>query len=215
MTTRICSTQLLAAALLVVSGAAGAWTAYDGAPPYGYGPQGVPDAATRGQPWTQGYGPAQSPPYPMPPMDPYGFPGAPGVQPMPEGPQGAQGPTYPEAPGFGQMSPTGGLGLRQEMTDEAYILVIDLDGQDPDQIDVSARGNALLITRGETGQTSSSEQFDDGHGYARSWSWSSGRSSRRLPVPPDGDLSLMRREQDDKQIRIIIPRRQVQGGDAQ
>jgi hypothetical protein len=215
MTTRIRSGRLLPATLLAVSGAAGAWTAYDGAPPYGYAPEGPADSGSGNQPPTEAYQRAPLPPYPMPPMDPYGFPGAPGGQPTQEQPPGGGAPAYPWQPGYGPTSPETGLALKQEMTDEAYILIIELNGEDPARIDVGARGNALLVTRGDTTEKSSSQSFDDGYGYQRSWSWSSGQSSRRLPVPPDADLGAMRREQDDEQIRIVIPRHRVQGDDTQ
>jgi HSP20 family molecular chaperone IbpA len=213
MTIPVSSARLLTATLLVISGTAGAWTPYEGAPPYGYSPEQAQNETAGSQAPMQGYGAPQLPPYAMPPMGPYDFPGMPGAQPVPEGAEGAQ--TYPVPPDNGQSPPNGGLGLKQEMTDEAYILVIELNGQDPSEVDVSARGNLLLVTSRSTAETRSSQSFDDGRGYQRSWSWSSGQRSRRLPVPPDADLGMMRREQDDEQIRITIPRRQAQGDSMQ
>ncbi len=212
MITTIDPTRLFGAMLLLVSGAAAAWTPYVGAPAYGDGPQPA-DAET--QPSAEGRQQVPPPPYPAPTLGPYARPAWSGTRPIPQAPDAAQLPAYPGQPGGAGPQAPGRLRLSPEIRDDAYVLIIDLDGRDPAEIDVSARPNTLLITSRRSAETSNAERFDDGRGYRRGWSWSSGQSSRRLPVPPDADLSRMRREQGDQQVRIIIPRRQAPGSDAQ
>lgn len=194
--------RLLTTLLLLLSGSAFAWTPYDGAPPIGYDPQWPPDAAAQGQPGMDGEQYPPMPPYPMAPGMPYGFPGAAGTP-------------SPQVPPSGAPEAFGTLTLSPEITDEAYILIIGLNGRDPASVEVNAVGNALLITGRDSAQTSTNQQFDDGRGYQRSWSWSSGHRSRRLPAPPDADLSMLRREHGEDEVRIIIPRRQTPATDAQ
>ncbi|MGB5831142.1 MAG: Hsp20/alpha crystallin family protein [Thiohalocapsa sp.] len=131
-------------------------------------------------------------------------------------PFGYSGPGYP--PSSLQSRPDGqadsgprifgfaGMRLSQQRSDEAYTLDIELNGLDPEQVRVMPSGYTLAIVADRSAQTSSTETFDDGRGFRRSYSWSGGQGMRRLPVPPDGDLSGMQREDGDGMIHIVIPR---------
>jgi hypothetical protein len=118
---------------------------------------------------------------------------------------GAAGPPLPAAAGAQGQAP-GSTRFDQHMTDEAYILDIALDGIDPAQIQVDTFGRALVVRTRRTLESHREEHFDDGRGVARSFSWSSGSSARRLPVPPDADLGALTREDSSERVRILIPR---------
>ena len=139
--------------------------------------------------------------YPAPPI---GYP-APGNRPMPlRGPEpnmAASGPA--ESFAFA------GMRLTQQRDEDTYRLDIELNGLDPSQVRVLPAGYALAIIAAQSAQTNREETFADGRGFRRSYSWSSGQSTKRLPVPPDGDLVAMRREDRDGSIRIVIPRRKA------
>jgi hypothetical protein len=150
------------------------------------------------------YGMPESPFGTTPPdfgTPPYGFPGFGGPPGFPEGfPGGGTG-------GFG---PPGGLRISQDASDQAYGLTIDLDeGMDPAAIEVRPEGRSLVISRERSEQRVQEDSFDDGRGFARSFSYSSGSARRRLPVPWDADLGAMTREDADRRIRVTIPRRQA------
>jgi HSP20 family molecular chaperone IbpA len=112
-------------------------------------------------------------------------------------------------PGIGgrEVGSLSGLRLARDATDDAYNLTIELGGMSPDEIQVLAQGQWLVIKRGHTEQQVQKESFDDGRGYMRSFSYSSGTASRRLSIPRDGDLSAMSREDGKGTVRISIPRR--------
>jgi HSP20 family molecular chaperone IbpA len=106
---------------------------------------------------------------------------------------------------------TGQVRMRQEQTEEAYILIIDLNGLAPQNVQVRPLGRGLLVRTRHDARTQRSETYGDGRGYRESYRISSGSSTRRLPVPPDGDIAHLTREDGDEEVRILIPRRQVPG----
>jgi hypothetical protein len=133
-------------------------------------------------------------------------------------------PPQPDLPGYGsQPFPPWGYGyapsreqvfgpparfrISRQTSDDAYNLTIGLDGIAPDEVQVRAQGHWILISRQRSEQQIQKDSFDDGRGYRRSFSYSSGTTSRRLSVPPDGDLSAMSRDDGESSIRISIPRR--------
>ena len=204
----------LAAVLLVLfCGQAAAWTPYRG-PPSAHEDQMAQPPAPYGldrpypQPGDPGMLPMQGPYYGMPgrypPPGGYGFGETRGYGPD-IGSDGVQA----APPGYQDMAPAAAAGsttLEQHMTDDSYILDIGLDGLQPSQIKVATFGRALVIRTERSMETHREETFDDGRGMARSFSWSSGSSARRLPVPPDGDLGALQREDTAERVRIIIPR---------
>jgi HSP20 family molecular chaperone IbpA len=103
--------------------------------------------------------------------------------------------------------------ISRDASAEAYGLTIELDGIDTAAVQVSAVGQSLVISRERSEQQVQEDSFDDGRGFVRSFSYSSGSASRRVSVPPDGDLSAMRREDGDGRIRITIPRQGRSGND--
>jgi hypothetical protein len=99
-----------------------------------------------------------------------------------------------------------GLRLTQSRTDDAYLLDIELGDLPADQVLVRPAGGGLLIAVRRTSETSREEVLEDGRGYRRSWGYSSGRRSQRLPAPPDADLRALRRVDEADAIHIRIPR---------
>ena len=174
----------------------------------------APPLALAQTPAAPGYGPA-SPPmqgYPPPLPDfpaPPGFmgPGGYDFQPPPD----FSVPPGMSAPKLGVPSHFGGpLRLNQSVTAEGYVLEIPLEGMKAEEIQVDVEGRSLRISRDTSAKTSREDRFDDGRGYQRSYSFSSGRTSRRLPLPPDADGAAMQRQDSADQVRILIPRRQSQ-----
>lgn len=142
----------------------------------------------------------------------------------PRGPVGEQPVPVPAMPyraplpdsSAGHRWSTGQVRMTQERTEDAYILIIDLNGLAPDDVQVrpfgqTVFGQTLLVRMRRDARTRRSETFDDGRGYRESYRVSSGSSTRRLPVPPDGDVFGLTREDSAEQVRILIPRRQVPG----
>jgi HSP20 family molecular chaperone IbpA len=101
---------------------------------------------------------------------------------------------------------SGGLRVSQTMTDDAYVLEIPLEGQSPESIHIEARGQGLLIRRDSSTEMTEESQLDQGRGYSRRYSYSTGRQSRRLSVPRDADLAALTREDSAELIRVSIPR---------
>lgn len=97
--------------------------------------------------------------------------------------------------------------LSQHRTDDAYLLDIDTARLRPEQVQVAVTGRALVVRIGHQAERRRETVTGDGRGAARAYSWSSGSSVRRLPVPPDGDLAAMTREDGPDRVRIAIPRR--------
>jgi HSP20 family molecular chaperone IbpA len=76
-----------------------------------------------------------------------------------------------------------------------------------EEIQVDVDGRSLRISRDTSAKMSREDNFDDGRGYMRSFSYSSGRSNRRIPLPSDADGAAMQRQDSPEQVRILIPRR--------
>ncbi len=114
-------------------------------------------------------------------------------------------PTYP-APAVANRQRTGQVRMTQERSDDAYLLIIDLDGLRPENVQVRPMGQSLLVRTRVDARSRRSERYGDGSGYRESYRFSSGSSTRRLPVPPDGDLYALEREDSPEQVRILIPR---------
>jgi hypothetical protein len=204
--------------LLTLSGPAAAWTAYGEPPP-------ADPAQDQSLPAPRAYTPYPAQPdiMPMPgygmprgfpppgagydPSPNMGYPGAPGMEVPPGG-------SMPPAAGMGPASVPGGTNFEQRMTNESYILNIGLDGIDPSQVQVDTVGRALVVRTDRSAETRREESFDDGRGVVRSFSWSSGSSARRLPVPPDADLGALTREDSPDRVRIVIPRTTTAGAPA-
>lgn len=127
--------------------------------------------------------------------------GYPGFAPRMSGPRGGPG------TGGRSFGPPSGFRLQREASEDAYILTIELDGMGPEQIQVRTQGQWIVLSRERTEQQIQKDSFDDGRGYRRSFSYSSGTASRRLSVPRDGDLTAMSREDSENSVRIRIPRR--------
>ncbi|MGB4334002.1 MAG: Hsp20/alpha crystallin family protein [Chromatiaceae bacterium] len=135
-----------------------------------------------------------------------------GYGPLPPG-QGGALPDFPappslsspDRPGFPRAG--GPLRFNQTVTAEGYILEIPLDGLKAEDIQVQIDGRALRLSRDTSTQKTREETLGDGQGYLRSFSFSSGRSSHRLPLPADAEVGAMRREDGADQVRIIVPRR--------
>jgi len=216
---------LIAALGVAMAPLAAAWT------PYGYGPYGpgqypgFPQAPPYPQTEAGAYEPA--PPPPAYPHSPYGSrtdrpyqanapqvdvaapPAgqAPWAQGYPDAGTRSGGPWKPRNSGGRGFRPPSGLRLQREASEDAYTLTIELNGMDPEQIQARAQGQWIILSRKRTEQQVQNDSFDDGRGYRRSFSYSSGTASRRLSVPRDGDLSAMSREDGEDSVRIRIPRR--------
>lgn len=98
--------------------------------------------------------------------------------------------------------------LVRDITDQGYRLTIQLaPNQNAEDIQVVPRGRGLLISSKTERLSRSEQQSQDGSGYRRSFSFSSGGFQRRIGVPPDADLSAMSRTNDDNAVVLILPRR--------
>ena len=155
---------------------------------------------------------------PMPPVPPSpwaGDAGTPGYPPL-----DAYPPRFPAAP-YGvppRMERGGpafsasrvGMRLSRQVTREAYVLTVQVGaGQAPGvQVTplVGPRGQALAVVQTSESQVIQEDSFDDGRGVSRSFSFSRGSASRRLPLPPDADLAGMTREDRGDTVVITIPR---------
>jgi HSP20 family molecular chaperone IbpA len=92
------------------------------------------------------------------------------------------------------------------MTEDAYIIEVPLEGMSAEEVQVTTQGNWISIGRDQSRQDVKEDTFDQGRGYARSYSFSSGSASRRFSVPRDADVSAMTREESEGTLRISIPR---------
>lgn len=101
--------------------------------------------------------------------------------------------------------------MSQDRTDDAYMLTIDLNGIAPENVQVRPLGRSLFVRTRRDARTHRTETFGDGRGYRESYQFSTGSSTRQLPVPPDGDLAGLTREDDAEQVRVLIPRRSAPG----
>ena len=232
MSRTIRTAGLLSAIVAVgASPLASAWTPYGYGYGYGGDQQGYPYSSQQDpEPAAGGEEPGGFPPPPgFPPYGPsrggaypYGPPwssgggdagaGA-GAGPSPQtGPFPGYGPPpgYPGAyPGANQRgyTQTSSFRVSRETSDDAYILNIEVQGIEPAQLQVTTQGQRLRIRSELSQQQLQDDSFDEGRGSMRSYSFSTGTASRHLTVPPDGDLSTMRRENGEQSVRIVIPRR--------
>lgn len=125
---------------------------------------------------------------------------------------GTPPPWYRGRPGLGGTVPGQATDVRtprfeQTITDEGYVLTISTGSLQPEQIGIQAHGPWLVVTIDNAQQRVEEQTYGGGQGYARSYSFSSGRSNRRFPVPRDADLGAMTREDGDGEVRVLIPRR--------
>jgi hypothetical protein len=129
---------------------------------------------------------------------------------------GPMGPASPIEPVDRMGPPPGsqfvGMRIRQSATEQAYLLDIQLSGVKPADVKVEARGPWILVTRDASSQATNQETFSDGRGYRRSFSYSSGRASRRFNVPRDGDTAALQRQDSEDAIRIAVPRTRIFDG---
>ncbi len=147
------------------------------------------------------YGPPMMPPAYSPPT------------PMYNRPMQAFGPADAPARGAAHASPRphpGQIRMRQERTEDQYLLIIDLEGLPPERVEVRPFGRSLMVRTRIDARTHRSESFDDGRGYRESYRVSTGSRTRRLPVPPDADLAGLERVDSKQQVRVIIPRSAAQ-----
>lgn len=114
---------------------------------------------------------------------------------------------YPPLPAERVRQRPGQVRLTQSRSDEQYVLEIALDGLPPENVQVRPLGQALLVRTRFDARQRRSETLGDGQGYRERFSMRSGASTRRLPVPPDGDLSRLQRQDGDDRVRVLIPRR--------
>lgn len=163
--------------------------------------------------------PAYPSPYPVPAP---GFPGPGYMQPpfaanpVPPGEPGTQSPVErgghegsraPRALPLTQPGAPMAIRIRRQVTPDAYLLRIEpADGKTAD-IQVTPSGRTLTISRSSDSRISEERNFDDGRGYVRSFSYSSGSVNRRVRIPPDADMAEMTREESAGEILIRIPRR--------
>jgi hypothetical protein len=137
----------------------------------------------------------------VPTQQPVQPPAQPPIQPRP-----AAGDTRASPPAEPVTFDFAGLRMTQSRGDNAYLLDIELGDLPADQVMVRPAGGGLLISVRRTSEASREEVLEDGRGYRRSWGYSSGQRSQRLPAPPDADLRAMRRVDEAGAIHISIPR---------
>lgn len=143
-----------------------------------------------------GYGPASGfGPPDMGMADPYGY-----APPMGYGEPG-YGP-----PGI-RTGPREGLRIVRDADANTYYILISTSDVEPQAVQVRVEGRWILIGIDRSRQDSVQQSFDEGRGYLRSYSFSTGQTNRRLTVPQDADPQGLQREDGDKEVRITIPRR--------
>jgi len=110
-------------------------------------------------------------------------------------------------PRSGYGGPSGPLQISRHATEDAYIIDIRLDDMKPADIQVSTQGNWISVSRDQSRQEVREDSFEQGRGYSRSYSFSSGSASRRFNIPRDADLEALTRAEREGVLRILIPRR--------
>jgi hypothetical protein len=191
---KITAKRLFAAVLWCLAPAlAAAWTPYGAGAP---GPESGYAPAGAGTPGGGLPGGGQEP-------TPEGYPSYPGYPPF--GPRPGMGGGLPGASGFG-MQPSG-FQISRQASPDAYTIDIRLHGLKPQQVQIQTRGQWIRISQIGSRQQVQEDTFDQGRGFMRSYSYSSGTASRQFSVPPDGDLGAMKREESGETIHITIPRR--------
>ena len=96
--------------------------------------------------------------------------------------------------------------ISRDVTEDAYLIRIDIGDAKPEDIRIAPTGWGLAISRRSEAQTVRENSFDQGRGYRHCFSFSRGASHRRLRLPPDADPAGMTREVADKAIVLRIPR---------
>lgn len=145
-----------------------------------------------------------------------------GSPPSPRGPNGEPVPFgapygYPYGPppfsrwGDRPGAMPGQLRVTREVTDDAYVVHILVSDGKTEEVQVTPLGRSLAISRSADSETVQEDSFDEGRGYQRSFSFSRGAVSRRIPLPMDADLANMTREAKDGTITLRIPRSARQG----
>lgn len=170
--------------------------AAQGAEAYGYGPGPGLTYPEMGYPGPFGYGPGLSPPEMGSSTGPYGY-GPPSWD--------NAGP-YGYSPGM-RAGPREGLRIIRDADANAYYILISTGDVAPQAVQVRIEGRWLLVGIDRSRQDSVQQSFDEGRGYQRSFSYSTGQTNRRLTVPQDADTAGMRREDGDREVRITLPRR--------
>jgi len=184
---RITVTAVALSAFLPTLVLAQAWT------PYGsYAPGVAQPAPYAGYPGA--YGP------PVPPA-PYAVPE---MQAPPAGFESAPWPAERMAPRERPAWPR--LSLTRRATDDAYLIEIQLQNIQPDQVEIRPAGRGLVITHSATVRFSQNDTLPGGDGYQSRYSISRDTSGRRVGLPPDADLAGMTREVEDGRILIRVPR---------
>ena len=152
------------------------------------------------QPWTPyGYGPQA--PGAVGPIPYAGYPGAygpPASWAMP--PDTTDRMSRRERPAWPRLS------LARRATDDAYLIEIQIQNIEPDQVEIHPVGRGLVITHSATVRFSQNDALPGGEGYQSRYSLSRDTSGRRVGLPPDADLAGMTREIEEGRILIRVPR---------
>jgi len=93
------------------------------------------------------------------------------------------------------------------MTPDAYLVRILVSDGKTDEVQVTPKGRSLDISRSTDTRTEQEGSFDEGRGYQRSFSYSSGSIRQYVALPADADLGAMTRETKDGTVTLRIPRR--------
>ena len=114
---------------------------------------------------------------------------------------------YPGAEDL-RMAPTAqGFRVERDADRDNYYLTVYVTGMLPQELTVAVEGGRWLAVRAEdTSEYTYEDIAPDRRRYTRSFSYSSGSAARRFRLPRDADLAAMRREDDEKWVRIVIPR---------
>jgi hypothetical protein len=99
------------------------------------------------------------------------------------------------------------LRVTREMTDDAYLVHVLVSDGKTEEVQVTPRGRSLDISRSTDTRSEQEDTFDDGRGYQRSFSYSTGAVRQYVALPGDADLGAMTREAKDGTITLRIPRR--------
>lgn len=215
----------LAATLILVPTLSPAWTPYGYAP---YGPGYDQFDRTPAPPDTRFQNPAATPPYPIGPApgrqafgpgyQPYrpGHPrawtaydqaGSEGFQPQPaQPPNPSRSPLGAPARERPRLQGQPRFQISRDLTQDSYILDIRLDGMAPGELQVDTQGHWIRLGRNETREQVQEESLDDGRGYMRSYSYSTGITRQRFRLPQDADPSAMSRVDGEDSVRITVPR---------
>jgi len=144
-------------------------------------------------PYAPGWG------YPDPSSAPAPFPGPGYARPG----WGEQGPSFDRPPARQPVV----MHLSRSADAENYYIDVELSGLEPKDIKVWTEGRWVIFGRDRSTQQTDETTYDEGRGYARSFSYSTGNTSRRLTLPRDAEVSGLRRDDSEGTIRITIPRR--------